>query len=70
MLKPLLKAYYRKEVVEQNRIIKIIINSVLTGQKLIYKQYCNSNTQTVKVIMKLELCIILKLLLNFSDSET
>ena len=38
-------------------------------KKLIYKQYCNSNTQKLQVLMKLESCIILKLFLNFSHSE-
>ena len=32
-------------------------------------QYYYSNTQTFRILMKLEPCIILKLFVNFSNSE-
>ena len=39
-------------------------------EKLIYKQYFNSNTQKFLVLMKLGPCIIPKLSLNSSDSDS
>ena len=39
-------------------------------QTLIWQRYYLSNTQKFKALMKLKLCIILKLFLNFSDSES
>ena len=38
-------------------------------RKLIYKQSYSSNTQELKVLMKLEPCIIIELFLSFNDSE-
>ena len=45
----------------------IVIGS--TVQKFIYLQYFSSNAQKFYVLMKVELCSILKLFLNFSNSE-
>jgi len=47
-----------------------MINITSIVETLIYKQHCNSNAQRFKVLMKLEPCIILKLFLNFSHSES
>ena len=46
-----------------------ITNIVLIVTKLIYKQQYSSNTKKILALMKVESCIILKLFLNFSDSE-
>ena len=41
---------------------------VLVVQKLIYKQYFNSNTRNILVLTEHKPCIIHKLFLSFSDS--
>ena len=54
---------------EENEKSHRIINIVSIVQKLIYKHDYKSNVQKFQVLMKLEICHILQLFLNFRDSE-